>query len=609
MALSQTARALIPALALLAAFAVVLVDLQRESLWDDDGFTLWVPRAVEPPPASLRAAPRYLIDSLGGALARARADVHPPLYFLALDIWSLLAGASIFSVRLFSALAGVIGLAAVYALGARLFDRRAALWSLLLLATAGAFIYYGREARMYSALLALATLATLAYLRWRDRPGAGRVLLYGGLLAALVYTHYAGALIALTHTLHLLLTRPRRLPALIAPVAVAALLFAPWLPALLSQWAAHGGPAALPVASDWQTVAGLMLVISGGHGALYLTALIPALLAARRRADPALLLALWLLLTPAALLALNAWVTPLFQIRYALAALPALALALAWGLRELSRLLPDGRLQTGAPALLLAALLYAQLSSYPGLWPSKPDWEETIARVLATRNPLEPALTDFTPTSPAAYYDRRDALGRGIALDLAWRWHDPDEMRALVDHLVGAESLWLMMPGHSPRTWDAAAALLDAGYAPAHRDSVMTQLFYRFDRGGAGALDLRFGEALAFNGAITRALVAQPGAPLCFDLDIRPLTDDADYRLHITLTQGYNTVRATTTAAPTDWGLFEVCLPVPADAPAGPHHLRLRAYRETPAAPLPVIESESHFWGYDLIAAGVSVVD
>src|SRR2546421_11941674 len=78
--------------------------LDHQSLWNDEG-------------NSLRLAQRSIPD----LIAAARLDIHPPGYYIALKAWRALAGESEFALRAFSAFAGVLTIACVYALGRALF--------------------------------------------------------------------------------------------------------------------------------------------------------------------------------------------------------------------------------------------------------------------------------------------------------------------------------------------------------------------------------------------------------------------------------------------------------------------------------------------------------
>ena len=172
-------------LILLGVCALGLSQITRDSLWDDEAWSVWA-----------AGAPRLSV-----VLERVQADVHPPLYFLLLHGWMRVTGDSVLALRLPSLWMGLIALAGTFAVGARLFDRRTGLWAMLLLGAAGFLLYYTREARMYTLLLALATLSTYACLVWLKRPTLWRAVIYAVSMAAMLYTHYAGGLVIVTHLL------------------------------------------------------------------------------------------------------------------------------------------------------------------------------------------------------------------------------------------------------------------------------------------------------------------------------------------------------------------------------------------------------------------------
>jgi hypothetical protein len=49
------------------------------------------------------------------------------------------------------------------------------------------------------------------------------------------------------------------------------------------------------------------------------------------------------------------------------------------------------------------------------------------------------------------------------------------------------------------------------------------------------------------------------------------------------------------------------CIALPAETPAGPHHLRMRVYNPANNQPAPVIEDEDIYWGAEIVFALVSV--
>ncbi|MCB9076818.1 MAG: glycosyltransferase family 39 protein [Anaerolineaceae bacterium] len=89
-----------------------------------------------------------------------------PLYFLLLRPWRNLMGDSEFALRFPSAVFGTLMIPLGYILARQFgFSRRSGLLVSLLLTTSPYLIWYGQEAKMYAIVLAVVTLAMIAYLR------------------------------------------------------------------------------------------------------------------------------------------------------------------------------------------------------------------------------------------------------------------------------------------------------------------------------------------------------------------------------------------------------------------------------------------------------------
>jgi tetratricopeptide (TPR) repeat protein len=101
----------------------------------------------------------------------------PPLWFWITHVGMLSWGSSDFAVRLPSAFAGILGVAAIYKVGAYLFrDRRVGLTAALLLALSPGALHYAREARYYAIVPLLGLVSTyLLYRALRERGGDRRV--------------------------------------------------------------------------------------------------------------------------------------------------------------------------------------------------------------------------------------------------------------------------------------------------------------------------------------------------------------------------------------------------------------------------------------------------
>jgi uncharacterized membrane protein len=154
------------------------------------------------------------------------------LYQLFLHAWVRVAGTSDIAVRLPSVLAGVLTVAAVYALALALTSARVAAWAGVLVAAHPLLVRLSQEARAYSMATLLGVLATLLFVRWTTQGGRLVLVAYALTATALLLTHYLAASVLGAHGVFALLAaavRPRRTATVTALVG-AALLASAWLP-------------------------------------------------------------------------------------------------------------------------------------------------------------------------------------------------------------------------------------------------------------------------------------------------------------------------------------------------------------------------------------------
>ncbi len=162
--------------------AIVLHTIKKSSLWLDEGFSA------------------YIIKFNFFDIAKYTAlDVHPPLYYWTLKIWCMFFGRSELALRSLSLFFGCIAILFGYFFVKRLFNKRAAYVSLILLILSPMLVRYSQEARMYTMSVAIGVAATyilaLAYKSKKRKLW----ILYGVLVGAGMLTHYFTALIWLTH--------------------------------------------------------------------------------------------------------------------------------------------------------------------------------------------------------------------------------------------------------------------------------------------------------------------------------------------------------------------------------------------------------------------------
>ena len=401
-------------LGILALAAVVRVwGIGAESVWLDEATSVVV---ADNPPAQI--------------VALTAEDIHPPLYYLLLRGW-LVFGRGEAAIRSLSAAAGVLTVAALYALGRRLAGHGAGLLAALLLAVSPLHVFYSQEARMYAWVTLWAVLSSLLMLRALERGGAGAWAGYVLATSLGMYTHYYMGFVVLGQNLFVawLLARRRLRPAalrgwMIAQVAWL-LLFAPWLPIVVRQiqagggnWVAQaGGRPGLRMLADTFIAFSIgptrelfPVWLRRGAYAIYGLGVLAALWAGLRPAGrparrwSALDQAAFCVLAGGAPLAL-AWLAsqlkPLYALRYLLPLLPAFCLLLALGARGL------GRRWAPAGAALTAAMLALSLF---GLWnmaltPQKPDWRSATAYLLSQSAPGDVVMPEpYWNAKPLRYY-------------------------------------------------------------------------------------------------------------------------------------------------------------------------------------------------------------
>lgn len=611
----------------LLVFGLNLASLTQDSFWSDEAFSAWLVHDDTRPPESPRENVRFVRDSFLNTFDRVRDDVHPPLYYVFLDAWTLLAGDSEFILRFPSALMGLLALALSYTIAVQCFNRKTALIAVILLATSGFFLYYSREVRMYSLYLTLATMATAAYLRFKHQPTIKNSLLYGFIGALLLYTHYTSFTIILVHLLHIIFMSQNRRGIThyaqfrtwvktILPFFIIAILFAPWIPFALNQVQLNTGFAAPgALSSDAGTIAALWLKLTSGYWGIFALIFVLSLLNFRKITfRPLILILLWIIIPPAILLFINARGLSIFQLRYVIAIIPAWSLLIAYGITQIylpffgrNTLRPyKNIIQNGLAIFFTMWIAYTQLATYRQFWPEKPDWRTSVQAAATTRHASEPALVYLDEKSPLAYYDRQFNLLQGISINISWRNFSPQEIQNSAHTLDNAESVWAIVAMQAPESWDAIAAF-SQNRGISYRDSVQWTVFYRFDSQSDETLTFHFADLLAYRGKFYTEYSLSENQ-LCVPILLEALADIPEsYSIGLHLTRGYNEL-----VAQTDEGLGayaagdeierELCVEVPEN---GTYHLRLVIYDWQTLERLPLLEGDL-LWGDYLMLGTVT---
>lgn len=241
-------------LVVLLAFGLRLFAIDRQDIWGDEAFSIWL-------------SSQPLAEVVAGG-----ADTHPPLYPFLLALWLRVAGSGPLAARALSAFAGTLIVPAVYVLARRSLAvcgqdawQAIPLLAALLAALSPALVYYAQETRMYGLVTLLSAASVYWALRFFRAPrsaGAALGCFLSGLAA--VYTHYYAFFVLLAENLvlfpALLMGRRSGARRWLAVHGAMAVAYLPWiavqtgfLEGKASARFAEWGAAALRIASETLT--------------------------------------------------------------------------------------------------------------------------------------------------------------------------------------------------------------------------------------------------------------------------------------------------------------------------------------------------------------------
>jgi uncharacterized membrane protein len=138
-------------------------------------------------------------ESFSGMISMIINDVHPPLYYIALKIFSSFFNYSVFGIRLFSAIFGVLCVWMAYLVTKELFNKKAALWSSFVVSVSPFAIQYSQEARMYSMLVFLILASAYFFFKGISTGGRKYFIFWGIFTGLSMLTHYMGIIFSSTY--------------------------------------------------------------------------------------------------------------------------------------------------------------------------------------------------------------------------------------------------------------------------------------------------------------------------------------------------------------------------------------------------------------------------
>lgn len=167
-------------------------------------------------------------------------DVHPPLYYVVLNLWQSIVGPGVPQLRFLTIIFAWVAVVFVFLIVRRWFGRRAALLAIVLIILSPLFIRYGTAMRMYTMMLATAFGATYVLLRATTSKDKRWWRWYTALVTVGMWTNYFMAFVWLAHVAWIYLSH-RHDPAIFKNAKKAYIWaivwYIPWLPILVLRYA------------------------------------------------------------------------------------------------------------------------------------------------------------------------------------------------------------------------------------------------------------------------------------------------------------------------------------------------------------------------------------
>ncbi|MBI3889731.1 glycosyltransferase family 39 protein [Candidatus Saccharibacteria bacterium] len=360
-------------------------------------------------------------------------DVHPPLYYWLLKTWSLLFGNTELGLRSMSIFFGVVTIIFVFVLIMKLFGRRAAYVTLLFLALSPLFIRYSQEARMYTVLTSIVAAATyvLVYAQENAKKRWPWVV-YGLLLALGMLTQYFAALAWLSHWVwRAFVVRQEKGKFVknfftrkwVGAHIIAVVIFLPWLPWLIRQFADVQGngfwipavsSATIPdfftnflLFSDHESVkswlaAGFYIVFAT---LVFLTARLVVLLKAKEREYYVLLISM--VLVPIIILLAMSMppLRPAFIDRYLMASITFLPALIGVSLVIASRLYPRKVIISMGAVILAMMCVGIGVQMTIGNYNKSTHQSNNVRNILEEVRAEAPANTPIIASTPWLFYE------------------------------------------------------------------------------------------------------------------------------------------------------------------------------------------------------------
>lgn len=170
------------AVGLVVFLTIAFLNAPRASIWFDEAFSAYIIQF------NFWDIARYTV-----------ADVHPPLYYWLLKVWSDLFGTTELALRSLSIVFASVAMIVAFFLTKKLFGRKVAWLSLVFMVLSPMLIRYSDEARMYTLATLIVLSATYLLVKATETNKKKYWVWYGIFVSLGMWTHYFTALAWLAH--------------------------------------------------------------------------------------------------------------------------------------------------------------------------------------------------------------------------------------------------------------------------------------------------------------------------------------------------------------------------------------------------------------------------
>lgn len=383
----------IPLLISLFALFLRLIGIGFESIWVDEAISI--------------AQSSQTFDMM---IYLTGLDVHPPLFNTILFFWIRLFGDGAIAVRFISAIFGSMSVYLIYILANKIYGKKFALVSSMLLALSAFHIYFSQEARMYTLLVFLVLINSLFFLDSNNKKFKRYYIITSILM---VYTHIFAWLVIGFQFIYDFIYKKRNLN-LFKPYIIIFISYLPWIYFLIKQISTVSSSFWIPK-PDFYSIQELFFRFSGVEiinlyffTFLFFLGIIFMIFdfyKSKEKSKENLYLILWFFVPIIIVYLFSILFIPIFSTRYFLFCLPAFLLIITYSLKKINEI---KKISFLVPLFIIILLILSSISvinNYENR--NKPDWENVAQYIDQNKLGYESILLDpeYTLIPFLYYYD------------------------------------------------------------------------------------------------------------------------------------------------------------------------------------------------------------